>query len=87
MVEGTPLLRAQTGDRLEGSNPFGSAILYNFSIVFQYLMRSFENAVPHFIPHLDLHQAGTQWISARADRLAGRPLCLLMAASGPFFVR
>ena len=25
MVEGTPLLRAQTGNRLEGSNPFGSA--------------------------------------------------------------
>ena len=26
MVEGTPLLRAQAGNRLEGSNPFGSAI-------------------------------------------------------------
>ncbi len=25
MVEGTPLLRAQAGNRLEGSNPFGSA--------------------------------------------------------------
>ena len=25
MVEGTPLLRAQTGNRLEGSNPFVSA--------------------------------------------------------------
>ena len=29
MVEGTPLLRVQTGNRLEGSNPFVSA---NFSI-------------------------------------------------------
>ena len=27
MVEGTPLLRAQTGNRLEGSNPFVSATL------------------------------------------------------------
>ena len=26
MVEGTPLLRVQTGNRLEGSNPFVSAI-------------------------------------------------------------
>ena len=25
MVEGTPLLRVQAGNRLEGSNPFGSA--------------------------------------------------------------
>ncbi len=25
MVEGTPLLRVQTGNRLEGSNPFVSA--------------------------------------------------------------
>jgi len=26
VVEGTPLLRVQAGNRLEGSNPFGSAI-------------------------------------------------------------
>jgi len=26
VVEGTPLLRVQTGNRLEGSNPFVSAI-------------------------------------------------------------
>ena len=27
MVEGTPLLRVQAGNRLEGSNPFHSAII------------------------------------------------------------
>ena len=29
MVEGTPLLRVQTGNRLEGSNPFVSATFPN----------------------------------------------------------
>ena len=29
MVEGTPLLRVQTGNRLEGSNPFVSATFLN----------------------------------------------------------
>lgn len=28
VVEGTPLLRVQTGNRLEGSNPFVSAMIY-----------------------------------------------------------
>ena len=33
MVEGTPLLRAQTGNRLEGSNPFVSAIFLRESVL------------------------------------------------------
>ena len=33
MVEGTPLLRVQAGNRLEGSNPFVSAIFPRESVL------------------------------------------------------
>ena len=33
MVEGTPLLRVQTGNRLEGSNPFHSATCPSESVL------------------------------------------------------
>ena len=33
MVEGTPLLRVQTGNRLEGSNPFVSATFPRESVL------------------------------------------------------
>ena len=33
MVEGTPLLRVQAGNRLEGSNPFGSATCPSQSVL------------------------------------------------------
>ena len=33
MVEGTPLLRVQTGNRLEGSNPFVSATCPSKSVL------------------------------------------------------
>ena len=33
MVEGTPLLRVQTGNRLEGSNPFVSATCPSESVL------------------------------------------------------
>lgn len=39
MVEGTPLLRVQTGDRLEGSNPFVSATYHFHTVVFRPIQR------------------------------------------------
>ena len=34
MAEGAPLLRAYTGDRIEGSNPFVSATISFFEVAF-----------------------------------------------------
>ncbi len=64
MVEGTPLLRAQTGNRLEGSNPFVSAtcpsesglpirLRPDFSVVFEGYAGGAE--------HWPLRQKGRRW--------------------------
>jgi len=42
VVEGTPLLRVQTGNRLEGSNPFGSATCLNESVLPVWLRPNFS---------------------------------------------
>ena len=41
MVEGTPLLRVQTGNRLEGSNPFVSATCPHESVLLIRLRQDF----------------------------------------------
>ncbi len=47
MVEGAPLLREYTGDRIEGSNPFVSAIYNHFDLT---VSRGFSS------DFLDFHQ-------------------------------
>ena len=54
MVEGTPLLRVQAGNRLEGSNPFGSATYPTYPTDIVVFMSYFVDYVHHFIPHIIL---------------------------------
>jgi len=50
VVEGTPLLRVQTGNCLEGSNPFVSAKPISQAIE-MYIRLSVENRSTHILPH------------------------------------
>ena len=72
MVEGTPLLRVQTGNRLEGSNPFVSATCPRESVLPIRLRLDFSVVFEGY--------AGGQSTGSRARRLAS-------ALSGPIFSR
>ncbi len=68
MVEGTPLLRVQTGNRLEGSNPFVSAMARLFQKTFEYqaiaLVRCLASThvSPTRFPHKGQSDRSLPWV-------------------------
>ena len=71
MVEGTPLLRVQTGNRLEGSNPFVSATCPRESVLLIRLRPDFSVVFEGYAggpEHWPLRQEARKW-SLRADIL------------------
>ena len=58
MVEGTPLLRVQAGNRLEGSNPFVSAITFLYVVVNKVESGLAPSPFAHVFPHLIWEETG-----------------------------
>ena len=76
MVEGTPLLRVQAGNRLEGSNPFVSATCPQESVLpirlrpdFSVVFEGYAGGAEHWPPRQEVRKR-----SLRADIL--RTSCL-----------
>ena len=76
MVEGTPLLRVQTGNRLEGSNPFVSATCPRESVLpirlrpdFSVVFEGYAGGAEHWPRHQEAWKR-----SLRADILRTSPL-------------